>query len=725
MVFERSKLEQLPPEVFTHIISHVEQAQTIATLSRVSKPLHLLTQVNGWHAFVSTTFPSFTLRDVTQNDSTPGNVAKQQNRPVPRRHDLWQEIARSLLTASKNWDLRALQASFVQPAGDIVQLQTDNAVNGEEKDSERPLLNLPAQRRLFRPSPEHSPARSDSSTQSESRQARVTPKQIPKWRLPRGQTMGFTPAIDTYEAIEDSKWTDRKEVLAYSAGSELILRTRQQPNNRKADGSFYSQRWATYRPPGAREGIDDITFVKLFRNQGTTRNRHEEGLLLGTAAGSLQHIAVRISHSRKPFNIVRQVYNTSGRPVQAACISQNSPSTDNPILAAILGDLSLCIYSTDLSEKPLNGPEIDNPPAVVQPLSERRLANDGIRAWRTSFLNPRTLAVSLGPSSDPIQLYAITPSGLSQDPIARFATFDRHNTEGRISPKIIYPIEPLWDGDGRVFASGGFDGYVRVHDTRSPTNAQYLLDSMEDGPIYSLLARPNARIIAGAARHNVCKVFDLRNKRAILQPRGPDDSEAASNDQSLTLSNQQDPIPEPLEEPIPWKQSNMRCIPGLSTSRASLSSHDSFHDGSYNLYIPRQATRNDGPVYSLSSPSPFSPFIYMGLENSVVELQVDSLCDPHRDPVLGMTTRGRYEDEQRDAKRQGRKPRNVAKDVLLLKSAGMKGELLEQGPLFVGDWRGQAVFAGDEEGRWDTGKGQGWDTFPGLDKRWVSAGRNR
>ena len=43
--------------------------------------------------------------------------------------------------------------------------------------------------------------------------------------------------------------------------------------------------------------------------------------------------------------------------------------------------------------------------------------------------------------------------------------------------------------------------------------------------------------------------------------------------------------------------------------------------------------KRDGPVYSLSSPSPCSPTVFAGVERDVLELDVVSVMDRNPDPI--------------------------------------------------------------------------------------------
>ncbi|KAJ8110498.1 hypothetical protein OPT61_g6678 [Boeremia exigua] len=46
------------------------------------------------------------------------------------------------------------------------------------------------------------------------------------WRGPRGQTMGYQPSIDSYEETL-GLWARRREVLAWSAGTQIVMREKE------------------------------------------------------------------------------------------------------------------------------------------------------------------------------------------------------------------------------------------------------------------------------------------------------------------------------------------------------------------------------------------------------------------------------------------------------------------------------------------------------------------
>jgi hypothetical protein len=107
-------------------------------------------------------------------------------------------------------------------------------------------------------------------------------RKVDRWKPPRGQTIGFTPHMDVYE--QDVRGGAKREVLAYSAGAEVCVRTREWrtgKNGKEKD----KVSWRTYRPLTAYEGRDDVTTVHLVRPQSGDKGVK---MITGTANGDLQ-----------------------------------------------------------------------------------------------------------------------------------------------------------------------------------------------------------------------------------------------------------------------------------------------------------------------------------------------------------------------------------------------------------------------------------------------------
>ena len=471
----------------------------------------------------------------------------------------WKAAAHALSTYSRNLDRRAFLARYVEPSNFIVKL---------------PQRELDTQ-----------------------------------WRRPRGQTMGYQPVIDSYEDSTGPAWDARKQVLAWSAGAELVMRVKGMGAKHKADSrgtySYFDHfnhhtRWFTYRPPRAMEGKDDITSLNLLKRRyrdESSSTTDVEHVVFGTASGGLY-----LSHlelDRDSTKTVGGLFETRRRPVRSADIEASEES----LLAANLGDLNIALYKIP--------PFIFNVPDkhdVIQPASEISIPQEGSRSfriWSTQFLSDDMLALGTGPSAKPVQLFKVRPSGLSEEASRKLEV---RETDLETS---VYAIKPLPSsvGDrhsnGDLFLSGGYDGITRLHDIRSPRPfVSYFFDGTDDGAIYSLQPIGRERFVAGGSRHSMLKFFDLRlpGGRAYHysdtggKPQSPTSLQSSKDSGwNVFLNPRNDPQPR-------WSWSRARAV--------------------------------ESPVYSLSMPSATSPTLFAGVENHMVELNFTSMLDKHPDPVF-------------------------------------------------------------------------------------------
>jgi hypothetical protein len=421
--------------------------------------------------------------------------------------------------------------------------------------------------------------------------------------------MGYQPVIDSYEESTGSAWDARRQVLAWSAGSELVLRVKGIGARHKADSrgtySYFDHfnhhtRWFTYRPPKALEGRDDITSLNVLKGayrEESSSTTDVEHVIFGTANGSL--LLSHLELDRASAKTVGGAFDTNGLPVRSADIEASGEA----LLAACLGDLTISLYS--IPRFLYNVPKKHE---IIAPLYQHTVPQEGTRSfriWSTQFLSDTLLALGTGPSQRPIQIFRITPTGLSQEP-ERQLEVSEINTETSV-----YPIKPLPSGisekhhTGELFLSGGYDGITRLHDLRSPRPfVSYFFDN-NDGAIYSLQTIGRQQLVAGGARHSMLKFFDLRvpgdrsyHYAETFKKKSPSKSPPASSCNTgwnVFLNPQNNPRPR-------W---------GWRRSRAT-----------------------ESPIYSLSSPSPTSATLFAGVENHVVELNFISMLDKHPDPVF-------------------------------------------------------------------------------------------
>ncbi|KAF2786975.1 hypothetical protein K505DRAFT_329971 [Melanomma pulvis-pyrius CBS 109.77] len=516
-----------------------------------------------------------------------------------------------------------------------------------------------------------------------------------RWSRPGGQTMGYQPKIDSYEETLGS-WTDRREVLAWSAGTNVIVRVQetgsrvankwkerqeQEPNAEHLDtfNDFgHLNSWYTYKIPQSSEGRDDITSLKLLRPY--QKEEGCDGIAFGSASGHLSLLHM----DTKQQKLDEQSYVTEGRVVGSLSIS----SANTPLMAANLGDLSVALFPIDQNA----------PPGVPQePLSEVSPIISGTnngRLWTCNFLSDKTVAIGLGPSYEPIQIYEVTPTGFSADPIRKFS-LDKIWGGVRDSPALqsitsVYPILPIptdaqgGSERGNVFLSGGFDGIIRLHDMRSPHDFETMFsDPTNACSIYSLALQGLERVVAGTSMHSMLKVFDLR----------------------LSGSHAYHTLPAPLSrnpKPVPKSQDvtfNSGVASMLATSIL----------GGWNLFVnPRKYTRRtvDSPLYSISIPSPISSSLYCGIEGTVVGLTFLSILDKHPDPLIAPIIQRFPDSHLIDIKRSY----NPSDDVLDL---GMYEQGNEEG-------RGSQLMVQEGVGTSVKNVVEYWDyaRFRSLDERW-------
>jgi hypothetical protein len=458
-----------------------------------------------------------------------------------------------------------------------------------------------------------------------------------KWRGPRGQTMGYRPSIDSYEETFDS-WAERREVLTWSAGTQIVIRVKDTGNSARKmwedelergssadstvtfDAFRHCSSWYTYKIPDSYEGRDDITSLKLLRPH--QRNGAANNIVYGTASGRLSSL----NWDAQNEETREQHYATEGRPVGSVSLSP----LDASMLAATLGDTTLALYSLDHD---------DTPQDPLEPLAQTTPILPGTRngrIWSCNFLSRDKVAVGLGPSNEPIQAYAVTPDGLSSQPLRTFSLASKSWKGSRTDHDVqhstsIYPLLPIpatargGSDAGNVFLSGGYDGIIRLHDMRSPRGFDSMFwDPTNDSSVYSLAMQGLERIVAGVSMHSMIKVFDLRLSGTHAYHTVSLGLKAKNNIRSQDYTYN-------------------AVVNNTGHHRATIT-------GGWNVYLNPRSPPNrsayredywrrgqDSPVYSLSIPSATSPNIYAGLEGVVQSLTFHSITDPHPDTTLSQS----------------------------------------------------------------------------------------
>lgn len=454
----------------------------------------------------------------------------------------WADVSRSFTTLLRDWDRRAFRARYLEPS-----LHYNNAADG----------------------------------------GRLT-----RWRRPHGQTMGFRPAMDSHASHVEGRLRDCEHILVSSAGSELLLRRR--GATRHSDGE-----WWSYRPPGSKEGRNDITTVNIVKSE-PIKDQKRERVIAGTASGDLSCLELP-RDSGDHLTVVARFETRTDKAVQSASLLE---ADDRSLLATHLSDNHITLFPVQLEDM--------KEPSMIKSADRLNITPDTSRAcyvWSTEFISPTHLAVGVGPTSQPIKVYELTPSGISQQPLRSFSL--GHSADDVVISSV-FAFEPLAGRQlggtkpgGHVFFSASMHG-VRLHDMRSPRNVEQMYeDTTDDSGIYSLLSRGANRLIAGASREAQLKVFDLRMPHPAEYSYLSNGSHGGDACSALSPQGES------------WKV----YLNPLDTSPFHRQ-----HNGSRNWVY--RSTR--GSVYSLSSPSPWSPLIFAGVEHAVVELEFGSILESQR-----------------------------------------------------------------------------------------------
>ena len=227
---------------------------------------------------------------------------------------------------------------------------------------------------------------------------------VSKWTRPLGQTMGFQAQIDSYMEPTGESWDARKEVIAYSAGSQLVVGIKDmgpaaqlawesssaRDRELEFDNFHHRNKWLVYKPHDMREGKDDILNVNMIKPHQTVNGEVDSyKAIIGKANGELSMISI-LPEQTKNSKCYQQIsFNTLDNSIKAAHISPSS----NPLLAASISDKSVAIYGLEsIAPDHVASTQINviNEEMVV---TANSLTSPGIKTMR--FISEEHLAVGM------------------------------------------------------------------------------------------------------------------------------------------------------------------------------------------------------------------------------------------------------------------------------------------------------------------------------------------
>jgi len=257
----------------------------------------------------------------------------------------------------------------------------------------------------------------------------------------RRQTVAYHPTIDAY-----GEFRGDRDVLAIGAGQDIMV-----SKGRGQRGTF----WWGFEDRDQRGGRDDVTGLHLLRPHEKVGNKDVEVALVGRANGRLEMLELdtrgRVGVTYNPKVVVR--YHTDGQMVKG--MDMIHEGNGGEVLAgAIFNNSSLSIYNV---RQPAS---VGEPARMVREASEAHFVDEQL--WEVSFLDHTKIAVGKV-SAKPIVIHAITPSGLTREPIREFSA--KYCAD--MQSASVYAIKPLPRGstgasaNGDVFVSGWWDGIAR------------------------------------------------------------------------------------------------------------------------------------------------------------------------------------------------------------------------------------------------------------------------
>lgn len=254
-------------------------------------------------------------------------------------------------------------------------------------------------------------------------------------------TLGYRPAIDSYETWNGQRWADKKEVLAWGAADELMMRIKQ-------SGTKAKERWFVFSDLEQTSSYDDICGVCLLKPSYYGKKADTEHLIFGRVRGELVHLAISPD---KQIHEYKHRFETSGLELERIDLS-DGPC---PTLAAHFANGVIAFYDT-MSED-----------SLVQPFTHTRITSDRVTRNKCSrFLSPDRYALSTGRFEDSLSIAAMSPEGLSQ-----LRSFDVHsidieehtsiNRRANVTAVSPLPFPGARKSSGNVFLAAWGDRAVR------------------------------------------------------------------------------------------------------------------------------------------------------------------------------------------------------------------------------------------------------------------------
>lgn len=254
----------------------------------------------------------------------------------------------------------------------------------------------------------------------------------------RWQNFTYVPVIDSYESSDSSRDNSRKEVLAWGAAGRLRLRTTR--------GKVV--KWSCFKIQDDAMAYTDILDLRLLRPY-QNRNKHGESVVIRRANGD---IALLNAMPEKDSFALATKYITKG-DFGVECMSVSNAA--DPLIV-------VC-NSSSIQVSPVHSAEQEIRIDKTVPLTETSTVKQRKRC--SQFLTDSRIAIATqhleGLDQAPIEIYDVSPAGLTATPLVRLQDFTTKTStlRGRKSANALAKVDQLSQNSssfGNLLLSGWF-----------------------------------------------------------------------------------------------------------------------------------------------------------------------------------------------------------------------------------------------------------------------------
>lgn len=256
-------------------------------------------------------------------------------------------------------------------------------------------------------------------------------------------TLGYRPAIDSYEVWNGGSWAEKKEVLAWGAGHQLVMRIKQSGNRPR-------ENWAVFNDVEHASSYHDICGVHLLGADYASEESDTEHLIFSRMRGDIVRLALSATDATHEY---KQKFMANGRDIIRTDLSDGT----EPLLSADLDDGSIAFYHMDTA-----GHEVE-PFALIPPDT-----SSPSRKRYSKLLSSSRVSVANVKAESSLSISTVSPDGISplrEIGVDSLDIITEEQVDIRGQPKIIAmaPLNthPLAGSPGDIFLAAWGDNAIR------------------------------------------------------------------------------------------------------------------------------------------------------------------------------------------------------------------------------------------------------------------------